>query len=534
MRLVLCFLVFIGVVRIGLTASPPNFVLFVADDLGATDLGCFGSTFYETPNLDRLAATGMKFTSAYSTCPVCSPSRSSIMTGRYPARTRITDFISRNNTPAKWTRNTRLLPAPYENHLALKERTIAEALQVAGYENFFAGKWHLGGKRYLPTDQGFDGNLGGTNSGSPRSYFSPFNNPYLKDGPIGEELSMRLADEACRFIESNRDRPFFVCLPFYAVHVPLQAPPELIKKYEAKAAALKLSGPEWEHERKTKVRLVQNHPTYAAMIETMDAAVGRILDKLDSLELADNTVVVFTSDNGGLATAEGRPTSNRPLRAGKGWLYEGGIRVPTIVRWPGVTAEGSISARPMTGCDWFPTFLHAANLPKEPQNHVDGRIINDETKESRSLYWHYPHYGNQGGMPGGAIREGRWKLIEWYEDGSVELYDLDADPSETNNIAEERKDIAKRLRAALADWRDEVGAKMPTPNPLYKKPERNQPHSFRPVEKAQAGTLLAHLPPSPALPAEGREPEFALLGRGKTFTSPGDRTASAASLLRGR
>ena len=302
--------------------------------------------------------------------------------GRYPTRTGITDFISGSNTPEAWTRNTRLLPAPYANHLSLTERTVAEALRDAGYETFFAGKWHLGGRRYLPTDQGFDVNKGGTNAGSPKSYFSPYKNPYLRDGRDGDELSMRLAEEAGRFIESNKNRPFFVCLPFYAVHIPLQAPPELIKKYQAKAAKLTSTEPTWGSERGKKVRLVQNHPTYAAMIETMDAAVGVLLDQLDELNLAENTIIVFTADNGGLATAEGSPTSNLPLRTGKGWLYEGGIRVPTIIRWPSVTTEGSTCAAPIIGCDYFPTFLEAASQPLEPERHIDGASVAPTTSRS--------------------------------------------------------------------------------------------------------------------------------------------------------
>jgi arylsulfatase A-like enzyme len=466
-----CCIVLFSIARFAVADAPPNFIVLVADDLGATDLGCLGSTFYETPHLDKLAATGMKFTNAYSTCPVCSPSRSSIMTGRYPARTRITDFISGSNTPEKWTRNTRLLPAPYLNRLRLQERTVAEALRDAGYETFFAGKWHLGGRGYLPTEQGFNTNQGGTNAGSPKSYFSPYQNPYLKDGERGEELSMRLAEEAGRFIEANKDRPFFVCLPFYAVHVPLQASPELLQKYEAKAARLNLTEPQWGKERGKKVRLVQNHPTYASMIETMDAAVGALLQQLEALSLTENTVVVFTADNGGLATAEGSPTSNLPLRTGKGWLYEGGIRVPTIVRWPGVTAEASTCATPITGCDYFPTFLDAAGRPLEPDRHIDGvsiaPLLRGEMIAGRPLYWHYPHYGNQGGMPGGAIRDGRWKLLEWYEDGSLELYDLANDPGETNDLAKQNADIVERLHQRLSDWRRTVGARMPTPNPNY-------------------------------------------------------------------
>ncbi len=453
---------------------PPNIVMFVADDLGYSDLGCFGSTFYETPHLDRLAASGMRFTSAYSACPVCSPTRAGIMTGRYPQRCGITDYINMGggNQPEKWDRNTRLLPAPYSDHFALDERTIAEALRDAGYATFFAGKWHFGAQEFGPEKQGFNINEGGTAAGSPRSYFSPYGNPKLPDGPPGEHLAMRLAEEANRFIANNVDRPFFVMMPTYDVHVPLMAPDELVKKYEAKAARLDSNGPAWGKERASRMRLVQNHPTYAAMIESLDAAVGSVLKQLDELALTENTVVIFTADNGGLSTAEGSPTSNLPLRAGKGWLYEGGIRVPTIVRWPGVTPVGSTCSTPISSIDYFPTFLKMARLPADSENRLDGKsvvpLLRGEPIESRALYWDYPHYGNQGGAPGSAIRDGRWKLIEWHDEGSVELYDLEADLGERRDLANKHADVVARLRESLAKWRREVGAKPAMPNPRYK------------------------------------------------------------------
>jgi arylsulfatase A-like enzyme len=453
---------------------PPNIVMFVADDFGYSDLGCFGSSFYETPHLDRLAASGMRFTSAYSACPVCSPTRASIMTGRYPQRCGITDYINMGggNQPEKWERNTRLLPAPYSDHLALDERTIAEALRDAGYVTFFAGKWHLGAQEFGPEKQGFQINKGGTAAGSPRSYFSPYENPKLRNGPAGEHLAMRLAEEANRFIGNNVDRPFFVMMPTYDVHVPLMATEELVKKYEVKAASLDSNGPAWGKERASRVRLVQNHPTYAAMIETMDAAVGSVLKQLDELALIESTVVIFTADNGGLSTAEGSPTSNLPLRAGKGWLYEGGIRVPTIVRWPGVTPSASTCSTPISSIDYFPTFLEVAALTNEAENSLDGQslvpLLRGDSMESRALYWDYPHYGNQGGAPGSAIRDGRWKLIEWHDEGSVELYDLEADAGEKRDVANEHADVVARLRESLAKWRRDVGAKPATPNPRYK------------------------------------------------------------------
>ena len=408
---------------------PPNIVVFLVDDLGATDLGCFGSTFYETPNVDRLAAEGMRFTGAHTACPVCSPTRASILTGRYPQRTGITDYINPRgaNQPLNWTRNTQLLPAKYSDHLKLKERTIAEELHDAGYATFFAGKWHLGGTGYLPTDQGFDINKGGLDWGQPKSYFSPYGNPLLPDGPRGESLTLRLADETCKFIAANRERPFFAYLSFYSVHLPLRATKEGIAKYEAKAAKLPSDKIEFGRERDSKWRLVQKHPTYAAMVEATDTAIGMVLDKLNELKLADNTLVIFTSDNGGLATGEGCPTSNLPLRAGKGWMYEGGIRVATIVRWPGVVAPGTTCATPIISMDYFPTLLEAAGKSMTTPKPIDGvsivPLLRGKSIPERVFYWDYPHYGNQGGAPASAVRDGRWKLIEWREDGALELYD---------------------------------------------------------------------------------------------------------------
>lgn len=453
---------------------PPNIVVFLVDDLGATDLGCFGSTFYETPNVDRLAAGGMRFTAAHSTCPVCSPTRASILTGRYPQRTGITDYINPSgaNQPEGWTRNTRLLPAGYSDHLALNERTIAEELRDAGYATFFDGKWHLGGKGFLPTEQGFEINKGGTNAGSPRSYFSPYKNSLLADGPPGESLPMRLAEETCKFIGANRERPFFAYLSFYSVHLPLQATKDGIAKYEAKAARLPAGNKEFGRERESKWRLVQKHPTYAWMVEEMDRGVGRVLDKLDELKLADNTVVIFTSDNGGLATGAVTPTTNLPLRAGKGWMYEGGIRVATVVRWPGVAAAGSTCATPILSIDYFPTLLEAAGKAPAERGSIDGvsivPLLRGRSIPERTLYWDYPHYGNQGGLPASAVREGKWKLIEWREDGALELYDLEADPGEKHNLAQTQAEVAARLAGKLATWRREVGAKAPTPNPKYR------------------------------------------------------------------
>ncbi|MBI5386450.1 MAG: sulfatase [Verrucomicrobia bacterium] len=455
-------------------ASRPNILFFLADDFGYMDIGANNpKTFYETPNLDGLARKGMRFTSGYAACPVCSPTRASILTGQYPQRVGITDYIGAAQ-PEKWPRPTRLLPAPYRDRLALEETTLAEAFKAQGYATFFAGKWHLGPTNYWPENQGFDINMGGIDRGGPyggNKYFSPYGNPRLPDGPPGEHLPDRLATETAKFIEANRDRPFLAYLSFYSVHTPLMAREDLRKKYEAKAKTLPTNAPAWGQERERKVRLVQDHAVYAGMVEAMDQAVGKVLAALDRAGLAERTVVVFMSDNGGLSTSEGHPTSNLPLRAGKGWLYEGGIREPWIVRAPGVTKPGSVCDTPVTSTDFFPTLLELAGLPLQPERHRDGVSLVPLLRGGRlargPLFWHYPHYGNQGGAPSGAVRDGDWKLIEWYEDGSLELFNLRDDLSETRNLAAAQPDKVKELHAKLAAWRQDVKAVMPTPNPEF-------------------------------------------------------------------
>jgi arylsulfatase A-like enzyme len=455
------------------SAKPPNVVFLLADDLGWKDLACYGSSFYETPNLDRLAASGIRFTNAYAACPVCSPTRASILTGKYPQRTGITDYIGAAQ-PDKWNRPTKLRPAPYAEQLALGETTIAETLQAAGYATFFAGKWHLGGEKFWPEHQGFDVNMGGIDRGGPYGgdkYFSPYGNPRLPDGPKGEHLPDRLATEAAKFIADHKEDPFLVYLSFYSVHTPLMARPDLEKKYIAKRRTLKPIEPAWGQEGERKVRLVQDHAVYAGMVEAMDAAVGKVLDQLDALGLTENTLVVFTSDNGGLSTSEGHPTSNLPLRGGKGWLYEGGIREPMIVRWPGVTKAGLVLDTIVTSPDFYPSILEATGIPDAADHRSDGLsfvplLRQGEKADAPSrgpVFWHYPHYGNQGGAPGGAVRDGDWKLIEWYGGGPLELYNLKDDPSEARNLAEEHPEKRDALAKELTAWRTEVGAKMPTP-----------------------------------------------------------------------
>lgn len=453
-------------------APKPNVILLLADDLGRQDLGCYGSTFYETDNLDRLAKEGALFTQAYAACPVCSPSRAAIQTGRWPQRTGITDYIGAAMKPELWKRNTRLLPAPYQDRLAHEEVTLAEMLKTSGHATFFAGKWHLGMQGWYPEDQGYEINKGGIEKGGPYGpgkYFTPYNNPRLPDGPPGEHIADRLAAETCQFIEANKDRPFFACYSFYDVHTPLNAKKDLEAKYEAKRQKLGLSA-KFGREEPRDVRLVQEHVTYAAMVEAMDTAVGTILKKLDQLGLAENTLVLFTSDNGGLSTSEGSPTSNLPLRGGKGWLYEGGIREPLLIRWPAVLQPGRVIDTPVCGIDCFATFRDVCAAPATST--IDGSSLRPllegtASLPERALFWHYPHYGNQGGAPGAAIRRGDWKLVHWFEDDSFELYHLREDISEKNNLAAQQPERVKSLLAELAAWQKDVGALMPVKNPNY-------------------------------------------------------------------
>ena len=450
-----------------------NFVFFLVDDLGWTDIGSFGSSFYDTPNVDRLAASGQRFTNAYAACPVCSPTRASIMAGKYPARMATTDYFGAAQ-PGGWRRNTKHLPAAYEDRLAHDEVTIAEALKESGYATFFAGKWHLGPESHWPETQGFDVNQGGITRGGPyggKRYFSPYGNPRLEDGPEGEHLPARLAAETVKFIEERQDEPFLAYLSFYSVHTPLIAREDLKEKYKARKAERGLKA-EWGEEGSRKVRHVQEHAVYGGMVEAMDQAVGEVLDALERLGLAEDTVVIFMSDNGGLSTSEGHPTSNLPLRAGKGWIYEGGIREPMVIRWPGVTEPGSVCSEPVTSTDFYPTMLEMAGLPLRPEQHVDGVSLVElleegEAPEREAIYWHYPHYGNQGSAPAGAVRAGDWKLIEWYEDGALELYDLSQDIGEAKNLAAEHPEKAHELHAKLVAWRAETGARMSSENPSF-------------------------------------------------------------------
>jgi arylsulfatase A-like enzyme len=461
----------------------PNVIVILADDLGWADLSSYGSTFYETPNLDKMASNGIRFTQAYATCPVCSPTRASMMTGKYPVKTGVTDWIPGRQENGKAMLYEKLIAPPTAFQLALEEKTIAEFALENNYKTFFAGKWHLGEEeKYWPNYQGFQINKGGWSKGSPTGrlndstggFFTPYKNPTLKDGPVGEYLTDRLTNECIQFMENNKQTPFFLMYSLYAVHNPLQAPAALIKKYEAKQKKLGLQNKDrfakdeaWmSFEKGWKRRLVQDNPVYAAMIENMDWNIGRILNKLKQLDIDDNTLVIFTSDNGGLSTAEGSPTSNGPLRAGKGWLYEGGIRVPLIMYWKGKIITGSIADLPVSTADLFPTIARSINENYRKDKSIDGDNIfqllsNAPTHLNREIYWHYPHYSNQGGKPSSAIRAGNYKLIYNYEDESVELYDVVNDLAEAKNIAFAKSNVVKKFLKKLQIWLKETGALMP-------------------------------------------------------------------------
>jgi arylsulfatase A-like enzyme len=461
-------------------AKAPNFVFFLIDDLGFMDIGANNpDTFYETPHVDRLAREGMRFTTGYAACPVCSPTRYSIMTGRYPSRVGATNYFS-------GTRGGRFLPAPLHSQMPLSEWTIAEALSQAGYRTAFVGKWHLGPtEAFWPRAQGFDINIAGNQRGSPNSYSSPFDNTKLSDGPSGEDLTKRLTDESLKILDQWKDEPFLLYLAFYAVHIPLEAPDELVEKYRAKAASqTPAEQPEfadeeqvWPTDEPRRVRTRQRHATYAAMVESMDTQIGRVLAKLKELDLDDRTVVIFMSDNGGLSTAEGSPTSNVPLRGGKGWLYEGGIRAPWIIKWPGSTKSGTVCDQPVISTDFYPTILEMAGLPLLPEQHQDGvslvpLLTQKGVPHARAVFWHYPHYSNQGGFPGGAMRLGQYKLIERFEDGRVHLYDLASDPGERNDLAREMPDRVATMRRELHAWYTQVDAKFLRPQPGGPEPWR--------------------------------------------------------------
>lgn len=457
--------------------SNTNVVFLLVDDLGWNDISCYGTTYHETPNIDQLAKSGIRFTNAYASCPVCSPTRASILTGKNPARLNITDWI-----PGSDPKNRKLLGTEDKHEMPLEEVSLAETLKTNGYNTAFFGKWHLGEKGFFPEDQGFDLNIGGHSAGQPASYFYPYKNkgkkwdvPGLEGGEEGEYLTDRLTDEAISFMDANKEDPFLLYFAYYNVHTPIQAKEELIEKYQSKnAATYESTKDEHRQERDGFTKSVQDNPTYAAMIHSVDESVGALVSKLESLGIADNTLIVLTSDNGGLSTLgrKGAPTSVVPLRAGKGWLYEGGIRVPTVFSWPGQIQQNIETEALLTSTDFYPTILELLNLDALPQQHQDGisQVAVLEGKEDslrKEIFWHYPHYHGSMNRPSAAIRSGDYKFIKWYEEGDVELYDLKVDISERNNLVDQKPEKVKELDEKLQQWQEEIGAKFPRPNPDY-------------------------------------------------------------------
>ena len=453
------------------SAERLNFVFFLIDDLGWMDAGCYGSRFYETPNIDRLAVGGMRFTDAYAACAVCSPTRAAVMTGRYPARVGITDWIRWFDFEGNWTdpnekgpteyvgnSKRKLLCPPNPYWMELEEVTIAEILKTAGYTCCHIGKWHLGHDAWYPQKQGFDFNIAGCHFGMPPSYIDPYQKrknkrgiPTLKPRREGEYLTDREADEAATFIKEHSDKPFFLYMAHYAVHVPIQAKEEITSRY------------------RTKPRYGQKSAKYAAMIQSVDESVGQIMSALEEANVAERTVIIFTSDNGGLS----RFTNNSPLRAGKGYPYEGGIRVPLIIHWPGVVKSGTISHEPVTSVDYLPTICELAQVKPPADRQIDGLSLVEHLKSNGTaklgrdaIFWHFPHYRDEI-TPYSIVRKGCWKLIRRYEGNTFELFNLRDDISETNDLSKKMAEKVEQLDGELTAWLNDTGAKLPRPNPDY-------------------------------------------------------------------
>ena len=477
-------------------ADKPNVIFILVDDFGWSDVGYNGSKFYETPNIDRLACEGMQFTDGYAAAPVSSPTRLSIMTGKSPARLNMTDWLpgyQYGKKPQQLSRYKMIAPR-IELNLPLSEQTIGTAMQKNGYATWFVGKWHCSmTEEFYPEHHGFDVNIGGWLKGSPNgkkrvdneggAYYTPYNNPNLPDGPKGEFLTDRLGDEAVKLIKNAGEKPFFLYLSFYAVHTPIEAKPEKTAYFKEKARRMGIdrvkpftrdvewfrsaAHPAWHW----RERVIQSNAEYAALVSSMDENVGKVLDFLKASGLEENTIVCFLSDNGGESTADGSPTCNAPLRAGKGWLYEGGIREPYIIKYPPVTEAGSRSSMPVTSMDFYPTILQLAGLPAMPRQHIDGvslvPTLKGKKQDRGPIFFHSPHYGGKGDAPAGAIREGDWKLLEFFEDGHIELYNLKNDISEKHDLSESEPQIAEKMLRKLHKWREACGARMPVINEYY-------------------------------------------------------------------
>lgn len=446
----------------------PNFVFILVDDLGWADIKCnYPESFYETPNIDKLAEGGVRFTNAYAANPVCSPTRAALMTGKHPNRVDITDWI-----PGSDPKKRPLLGPQDRENLTLEEITLAEKLREKDYKTCFVGKWHLGDEGFFPENQGFDINIGGHDKGSPPGgYYSPYKNPKLSDGPEGEYLTDRLTDESIKFISENKDDPFLLYLAFYTVHTPIQASKKHIEKYEKKRESLNIDEVPHKKEGDGWTKMVQENAAFASMVASMDENVGRVLESLKKNGLDKNTWIVFTSDNGGLSTLtkKNAPTNNGPLRAGKGWCYEGGIRVPLIIKGPGVIHPGRIENQPTISMDYFTTILNLAGIEHEKNDGENLLPILTEGKQIArdELFWHYPHYHGSAWKPGSALRKGDWKLVVHYEDNRTELFNLKDDPGETTDIAKENLGRVTELKKILDKKLADSNAKFPMANPDY-------------------------------------------------------------------
>ena len=452
----------------------PNFVFILVDDLGWADVKAnYPDSFYETPNLDRMASEGIRFTQAYAAHPVCSPTRAALMTGKHPNRLGITDWIPGFD---KFEDQRPIVTPPIRDELALEETTLAEKLKENGYQTYFIGKWHLGEEeKYWPEHQGFDKNIGGWRVGAPQlkkglsnGYYAPYGNPKLPDGPEGEYLTDRLTNESLQLIKENSDKPFLLYLSFYSVHTPIQAAPKKHEYFINKKAKITLAEgqPSYRQEGDGQTKLIQDNAAYASMVAAMDENVGRILKELKEKGLDENTWVILTSDNGGLSTlyGEGAPTANGPLRAGKGWCYEGGIRVPLIIKGPGIKTQGKVTDLPVTSMDFFPTLLSIAGSNFESNDGIDlsSFLTGGKAPERDLLFWHYPQYHGSAWKPGSAIREGKWKLIHDYESGENQLFDLENDPGENQDLSHSQPEKVVALEGKLMKELEKTGGKLPS------------------------------------------------------------------------
>ena len=515
--ILLLMLLFSNCAKNSIKEKSPNVIFFLVDDLGWSDVGCYGSEFYETPNIDKLASEGVRFTDAYSACHVCSPTRASILTGKYPASLNLTDWLpGRRDFPFQKLKNVEI-----NQHIPYDISTLPKTLKNNGYKTAIIGKWHLGEDDSSTLKQGFDSRLPDWNKGWPKDgYHFPYGMKGLEVGTEGEYLTDRMTEEAIKYIEHNKETPFFLYLSHFAVHDPIEGRADLVEEYSNKLKGMdppagepfiletnpdeknsmtrtaldsllgdkKYNGYRIFSNESVKIKQYQDNVEFAGMVESMDKSLGRIMNKLKELELDQNTVVIFYSDNGGMSAAnfyypdreiskneldKAFATSNLPLRGGKGWMYEGGIRVPLIIKWPGKGLQGVVSTVPVTSPDFFPTILEMIGIKQESNDQKDGKsmvplLMGEQELDRETIYWHFPHYSNHGNQsPGGAVRSRDFKLLEYYENNTVQLFNLSEDPGEQNDLSAKEPERVNKLRLLLTNWRNKVNAKMMFPNSEY-------------------------------------------------------------------